>query len=185
MAATIGKKELCEALGWSRPKLDRRLKSDGNFPVAGRGDQSGGWQFDLQRVRDYLGGVTRPKAKRQPKAVARAAAPEPEPLPIPRPVRRSADHAGEATAKQRKDEADAQLKEMKVAAAAGSLVPREEVEQVLQLICAGLGNDLDALPEEIVKACGLPTEALEVIRKKIDAARENMVMRGGKLIGVC
>jgi hypothetical protein len=50
----LGKKELCEALGWSRPRLDRRIATDKNFPVLQRGNQSGGWQFDLTDVVKHL-----------------------------------------------------------------------------------------------------------------------------------
>lgn len=194
MTATIGKKELCQALGWSRPKLDRRLQSDPDFPVVSRGDQSGGWKFNLKAVEKHLGGVTRPEtsagkaakkktakprtpAQTEPRATsAPAAAPKTAP-------RRSAYHSGEATAKQRKDDADATLREMKVAEMAGDLVPAGQVAQVFSLICTSLASDLDALPEEIVRTCHLPLEASEVIRSRIDAIRTAMVIHGEQILG--
>jgi len=52
--SSIPKIELCAALGWSRPKLDRVLARHPDFPVRTRGTQRGGWQFDLPEVIAYL-----------------------------------------------------------------------------------------------------------------------------------
>ena len=51
----LNKSQLATKLGWSRPTLDKRLRTDPHFPVQSRGDQSGGWTFDLQDVLSYLG----------------------------------------------------------------------------------------------------------------------------------
>ncbi|MBN3848360.1 hypothetical protein G3N58_16200 [Paraburkholderia sp. Ac-20342] len=51
---SIDKKQLCEALGWSRPRLDRRLAEDADFPVLRRGNRGGGWRFDLGAVIAHL-----------------------------------------------------------------------------------------------------------------------------------
>lgn len=51
---SMGKKELCEALGWSRPRLDRRLAEDADFPVLQRGNRGGGWRFELATVIGHL-----------------------------------------------------------------------------------------------------------------------------------
>ena len=193
MAATIGKKELAAALNWSRPKLDRELLRNRNFPVVSRGDQSGGWQFDLEAVRAYLNGAPAPAPDTKKKAAAktppaidkaqlRDAVAPPLPAPSPSP-RRSAQHAGEASARQRKDEADAGLRELKLEVERGKYVLREEVRQVLISIFAGLGNDLDALPEEITKRCDLPESLAETIRALIDEARRTMAKRAESLLG--
>jgi hypothetical protein len=50
----VGKKALAKALGWGRPRLDNRLASDPNFPIAARGTQRGGWVFDFDAVCAYL-----------------------------------------------------------------------------------------------------------------------------------
>jgi hypothetical protein len=64
MSQTVGKKELCAHLGWSRSRLDRVLERDPNFPVVSRGDQQGGWSFGTGAVDLYLArgaaGVTAP-----------------------------------------------------------------------------------------------------------------------------
>jgi phage terminase Nu1 subunit (DNA packaging protein) len=164
MPQTLGKKELCKALGWNRPKLDRVLKRDENFPIISRGDQSGGWCFDLEAVQKYLAGDTKPPHQEDGVSV-----------PPAQPGRRSAYHQGEASAKQRKDSAEADFREIKVAELAGDLVPKAQVEQVLSTLIVHLANELDGLPEQIVKACGIPFEATEGIRKKIDLFRANIV----------
>ena len=53
-AALVNKNQLAAALGWTRPKLDRRIKSDVNFPTKKRGTRGGGWEFDVSDVRRYL-----------------------------------------------------------------------------------------------------------------------------------
>jgi hypothetical protein len=187
MAATIGKKELALALGWARTRLDRRLATDPKFPIVSRGDQSGGWQFDLLAVRQYLSSNGKPAAKsaskkgaRLPaidKAQLRNAVAPPAAKPMPGSPRRSAHHEGEATARQRKDAADAALKENKLALETGELVVKSEVRQMLTELFAGLGQDLDAAPEEITKRCELPEDAAPGIRKVIDDIRTSMVKR--------
>lgn len=186
--ATIGKQELAGALGWSRPKLDRELKRDANFPVESRGDQSGGWRFDLAKVRAHLGGVPAPNSEKKPPAIDKAqlrdAVKPPSsipPLPVPAP-RRSAHHAGEASARQRKDEADASLKENKLRIENGELVPRAELRQQLAHLMVGLGHGLDTLPEKIAKLCGLPDDAVPGIRAAIDEIRREMVTTAQPLL---
>src|SRR5581483_1798077 len=118
---------------------DRRLKEDKFFPVVSRGDQSGGWQFDKHAVVRYLNGdAPAPKAKGIDLAQLRDAVKKPasrtkgidpaaeetavqvvdalkgassnERKPNGRAQpRASAYHSGEASARQRKDEADAAL----------------------------------------------------------------------------
>lgn len=184
MSEIIGKKELCEALKWSRPKLDRRLQGDEHFPIVSRGDQAGGWKFRLQDVLDYLNGVTRPAAgkggKRKAKpTVAKAAKPPPPAKPA---TRRSAEHSGEATAKQRKDNAEATLRELQVAQKAGELVQRAEVSNLLHQIFGGLAQNLEALPEEIVKKCDLPDTCIPTIYKVVDSIRRTMVSTATPLL---
>jgi phage terminase Nu1 subunit (DNA packaging protein) len=54
---SVGKKQLCDALGWSRARLDSRISADENFPVLQRGNQGGGWLFDIAAVLRYLATV--------------------------------------------------------------------------------------------------------------------------------
>jgi phage terminase Nu1 subunit (DNA packaging protein) len=55
VASTVGKAALAQILGWTRPKLDRRLQSDAAFPVVQQGNQAGGWAFNPDAVKSYLG----------------------------------------------------------------------------------------------------------------------------------
>jgi hypothetical protein len=188
--ATIGKKELADRLGWSRPKLDRRLTEDKNFPVESRGDQSGGWRFDLAKVKAHLGG-TRPalpeSPAKKPPAIDQAqlrdsvAPPRMPPLPAAAP-RRSAHHVGEASARQRKDEADASLKENKLRLENAELVPRAELRQTLAQMMIGFGHGLDTMPEKLAKLCGLPEDAVPGIRTIVDDIRREMVANAASVL---
>jgi hypothetical protein len=185
---TVDKTGLASALGWSRPRLDRRLKEDRAFPVLSSGDQAGGWRFDLEAVRRHLGVLDdapapvvdpaqlRDAVKPPPAPDPKAAVVQAEPFPRP-PARRSAEHRGEASARQRKDEADAALKENKLRLENGELVVRAEMAQKLAEIFTALAHDLDALPEKIVKQCGLPEDAAPGLRDLIDLIRTEMVRR--------
>lgn len=69
----VGKILLATALGWTRPRLDRRIESDPNFPIHRRGDQRGGWVFILADVVDYLrttAGPEPPAASTEEAAIA-------------------------------------------------------------------------------------------------------------------
>lgn len=50
----VGKQALAKLLGWSRPTLDARLKSDAAFPVLHRGKTHGPWKFELAAVAEHL-----------------------------------------------------------------------------------------------------------------------------------
>lgn len=183
--ATVGKKELAAALGWSRPTLDKRVKTDPNFPVVSRGDQSGGWHFHIPAVQAYLAGAPaaappaidrnqlRDSVKPPPAAQAvRAQTPAPAPAPSPR---RSAYHQGEATARQRKDEADAGLKEMRLQERAGELVARDRMRQMSATVIANLAAGFDSLAGEIVKRQSLPAEMEPAIQAQLDEMRQAWV----------
>lgn len=62
----VGKKELAKILGWSRPKLDRRLRRDANFPIVERGNQREHWSFDVVAVRAHVGELSSPEANARP-----------------------------------------------------------------------------------------------------------------------
>lgn len=197
-AQIVGKKELAAALAWGRMRLDRRLASDANFPVVSRGDQSGGWKFDLDDVLRHLGvdaaqqhadapsenPSARPTAKRPASpAIDRAqlAAVIAPPLPAAQP-RKSAHHAGEATARQRMDDARARKLEREEAVAAGELLVASEVRQRLATIMISLAHDLDGLPEQLIKDLELKDDAAPGIRARMDAIRTEMVKRAEPML---
>jgi phage terminase Nu1 subunit (DNA packaging protein) len=178
----VGKKDLAKELGWSRMKLERRLRDDAKFPVEAIGDQTGGWKFDVAAVERYLSGKLPPQQPAIDKAQLRDVVKPPQrSLPGHRgaSARRSAHHEGEASARQRKDLADAQLKENKVRLENGELVETSEVRQTMNEIFAGIGNDLEALPEEVAKRLGLddPDAAAATVQTLIDDMRTAMVRR--------
>ncbi len=169
-ARSVGKAELASLLGWSRPRLDRRLLTDPSFPVVRRGDQAGGWGFDPAAVQAYLGGeepappaapvASPPPAIDQAQLRAAVAPPAAKPVAAPgQPLRRSAHHEGEATARQRKGVAQANLLEDKLALERGELLLRDDVERAATDLCATMRQQIDAMPERLVKECDLPEQA--------------------------
>jgi hypothetical protein len=193
VASTVGKAALAQILGWTRPKLDRRLQSDAAFPVVQQGNQAGGWAFDPDAVKSYLGiGPKKPAKKSAAKAPAvdkaqlrdAVAPPAPQPSVAPtvrQPARKTAHHQGEATARQRKDAADAALRENKLKLENGELVEKSKLRQDLADVFASLGNDLDGLPEAIATMLGLPDE-MPRIRDLLDKARTRMVANAAPLL---
>lgn len=155
----VGKKELAARLNWSRPTLDRRLEQDPNFPVARRGSRIGGWGFDVAAVESYLeGGVltrTAPAAREEPRG--------------------GSEHKGEATARQRKDVAQAALFEDRLRRQRGELVEADRMRMALSAVLAHLGQSLTALPDKIVRELSLPELAAPRIRSMVDAMRRTAV----------
>jgi hypothetical protein len=187
----IGKAALCEALGWSRPTLDRRLDRDASFPVAKRGTRAGGWEFDLASVRAYLNGepVPRPaRAARTPspeKGAAPKGAPASGALPdeyagakftaVPPAGMEPVLHSGEQTARQRRDMVQAEILEDKLRRDRGELVVAEQVRHTLTTMLAKLGQGMDRLPDQIVDRLGLDESSGDTIRALVDDLRRAMV----------
>jgi phage terminase Nu1 subunit (DNA packaging protein) len=157
-----GKKELCAWLKWSRPTLDRRLEGDQNFPIRKRGDRGGGWEFDLDAVGAYLeGGVLSRTAPAKPEAKATPRAP--------------AKHAGEATARQRRELAQAELMEDKLRKQRGALVEAELMRMAVSDMLTHLGTALAGLPDAVVRRLNLPAAAATEIRDLVDQMRRDAV----------
>ncbi|NUB12535.1 hypothetical protein GAY28_07310 [Azospirillum brasilense] len=179
----LGKKELAEALGWNRPKLDRRLEADPNFPILARGTRAGGWQFDLAAVRAYLDGSEAPRrpaaAAAKPKRAYRTAAvadPVPTVLPpVPDQPSGPAKHQGEATAKQRKDTVQSAILEDKLALSRGQLVEAEEMRTVISTMLAHLASGLEGIPVLLIKRLNLSEDSLPELREIVDDLRAQMV----------
>jgi phage terminase Nu1 subunit (DNA packaging protein) len=162
-AATVGKKELCEALGWSRPKLDRRLNSDRSFPVVSRGDRGGGWKFDLHQVVAYLNGA--PSEVGLPQAV------DPDEEAPPAPVVLAAvrqQHQGEATARQQRDQADADLKIDRLKRSRGELVEASEMRMVVDTTLVELRSALLAMPDALAQEFGLSERVSYAMKGKVE-----------------
>lgn len=193
----IGKAALADALGWTRPKLDRRLDSDGSFPILKRGTRAGGWEFDLTAVRAYLSGESASSRRPAPKAAARAAsaAPADNPRPdaryvvlppassVPPPGVEPVAHSGEQSARQRRDMVQAEILEDKLRRDRGELVQAEVMRQVITKMLVHLGKGMDRLADQVVEKLGLPEESAEAIRDLTDDLRTTMVDELKVLLG--
>jgi hypothetical protein len=199
----VGKAGLCEAIGWTRPRLDRRLDSDAAFPVVKRGTRAGGWEFDVIDVQAYLTGTRRQPAARaaekpSPKVAAEkqaggaridARANEGNPYPgarysvVPPAGVEPVAHAGEQSARQRRDAVQAEILEDQLRRNRGELVQVELMRQVLSTMLAHLGKGLDRLSDQIVEKLGLPEEYATDIRAVTDELRRTMADELKVLLG--
>ncbi|MFP3186796.1 MAG: hypothetical protein RXS25_39520 [Paraburkholderia sp.] len=188
----VGKAALCEALGWTRPRLDRRLESDAAFPVAKRGTRAGGWEFDVAAIQAYLSG---PQAKsalateKKPAARVDARSDAGNPYPgakysvVPPAGVEPLVHSGEQTARQRRDTVQAEILEDKLRRDRGELVQVEVMRQVLNTMLAHLGKGIDRLPDQIVEKLGLHEEQGDDIRILTDDLRRVMADELRVLLG--
>ena len=174
----VGKSTLAGILEWSRPRLDRRLRDDPSFPVAQRGMQTGGWQFNVADVMAYL-----QEADVESK-LDTAPLPEPESLPLPEmgkaepsphPRHRGVTHRGETTAAQRNKELQNALLEDKLRASRKELVQADDVTRVLSTMMARLGSSLDAMPDRVMRDASLPLDKLPALQSVVDEIRRQMV----------
>jgi len=187
----IGKAALCEALGWTRPKLDRRLDSDENFPIAQRGTRAGGWAFDLAAVRAYLDGGSRklPAKSREPIDQRSDPQPSSNPYPgakysvVPPPGVPPVEHTGEQSARQRRDAVQAEILEDKLRRDRGDLVQAEVMRQVITKMLVHLGKGMDRLADQVIEKLGLPEENSDAIRELTDDLRTTMVDELKVLLG--
>lgn len=174
----IGKKELCALLGWARPTLDRRLNSDPLFPVQSKGGRGGGWAFSAADVTAYLNG-------------APAAAPtEDEPdegddegtyvvsLDEVRHERRvgKLEHKGEATARQQRDQADADLKQDRLKRSRAELVEATAMRNALETILVELRSALLGMPDSLVKEFDLSERVGLAMKGKIEGMMRTSVL---------
>lgn len=198
----VGKAGLCAAIGWTRPRLDRRLEGDAAFPVVKRGTRAGGWEFDVVDVQAYLTGAIRqpasaPAVKSAPKPAAekqdaarvdsRVTAGNPYPgsryTVVPPAGTEPVVHAGEQTARQRRDAVQAEILEDQLRRNRGELVQVELMRQVLSTMLAHLGKGLDRLSDQIVEKLGLPEEYAADIREVTDELRRTMADELKVLLG--
>lgn len=154
----VGKKALCEILGWSRMKLDRRLDEDEAFPVETRGTQAGGWAFDVDAVQAYL----EPEEEREEVA---------EDLATPAGLAART----EMTARQRRDLAQAQLHEDKLRRLRGELVEAAELRMALSEAVSRTSTALNTIAETLVRRLKLPETAIPVIQQEVDEVRRQLV----------
>jgi hypothetical protein len=174
MAELIGKKELARRLNWARTRLDRRLRTDPLFPVEAHGDQAGGWVFDYERIAAYLEGA--PPAERLASAPGGGRAPA---VVIPR--WRSAHHAGEASARHRRDTVDAELREDRLRSSRAELVDRREVARALRPVIDELTRHLEHMPALIAERLER-NDLLPTIEALIAPIREELLTSAAPLL---
>lgn len=76
---------------------------------------------------------------------------------------RTSEHYGEATARSRRDAAQASLLEDKLRKDRGQLIQIEDLRNALSTVLLHLGKGLDSLPDAIVSRCNLaPAHALSI-----------------------
>ena len=172
-SSVVGKAELAAALGWTRPRLDRRLENDAAFPVRRRGTRAGGWEFNVDDVVAYLDG----QSVAQAEPAAPPPAPEAKVAPYTGDVADTpgAAHRGESTASQRLKNAQAAKVEDSLRKERRELIEAEEMRLVLGTMLARLGKGLDSLSDMVIKRLGLPEETSDVVRTMVDELRQNMV----------
>lgn len=178
-SSAIGKKELCARLGWSRPTLDRRLNGDPHFPVQTRGNKGGGWEFDLAKVTAYLNGEPEELPLSSPSAQAVDDPDDPIQLDDVRRDRQGGgryDHKGETTARQQRDQADADLKIDRLKRSRGDLVEAALMRQVLETILVEIRSALLGMPDALVKEFDLNERVGFAMKGKIEGMMRTTVL---------
>ncbi len=100
---------------------------------------------------------------------------EEDAAPKSAPPPAAAVHQGEATAKQRRDQASARLLEDKLRRDCGDLLERDDVRQVAGAVLATFSRGLDTLPDQIVKILGIEEIKTERIREIVNELRGKLV----------
>jgi hypothetical protein len=175
VAEFVDKQELCALLSWSRPRLDRTIERDANFPVYARGTGRGApWKFDPDAVLQYLG-VT-PLAARQPAGDARGRrAGDSDAAPRSSAPATPIGHRGEATARQKRELLQAMILVDKIKLSRGELYEGSAINQILGEEMASLGAFLNSLPENIIRVFGLPGSLQEPMAALIADERRKFV----------
>jgi hypothetical protein len=182
----VDKAGLCAFLGRTYPWLDRYLKSHPHAPVVRRGNRGGGWLFskrawaietDMDAPRVASPPAIDPAQLRDAVMPAAAAVPV---SAITQP--RRASHGGEASAKQRKDELDGDLKELKLKVAAGEYLRADTTYQTFAAVIASLAASMDAAAPEVVREANLAPEMEAVVRAIFDRLRSEMVDHAEKVL---
>jgi phage terminase Nu1 subunit (DNA packaging protein) len=172
---TVGKKALCELLKWARPTLDARLKTDPHFPVKTRGGRGGGWEFDTSTVLAYLGAAPAPGPAEAEDESDDAQVTAPDTVTHFPPQRMA--HTGEATARQLRDTADAELKLDRLRRSRGDLVLASDMREVLSTVLVELRSTLNQLPDQLVREFGLSERQGFAIRAKIEGSMRGAVAK--------
>lgn len=160
----VGKKELAAAIGWSRPTLDRRLNADAGFPVLSRGGRGGGWEFDLNQVVAYLRGEPADLVEQAEAATA----------PVQLSVVRQ-QHQGEKTARQLRDQADADLKIDRLKRSRGELVEAAVMRQVLETVLVEMRSALLGMPDALGKEFDLSERVVYAMKGKVEGTMRSTV----------
>lgn len=177
-SAAIGKKELCARLGWARPTLDHRLNRDAHFPVRSRGGKGGGWEFDYDQVVAYLAGAPAATSPPSDDEVDDGEGAYLVDLDEVRHERRvgKTEHKGEATARQQRDQADAELKQDRLKRSRAELVQATAMRNALETILVELRSALLGMPDSLVKEFDLSERVGLAMKGKIEGMMRTSVL---------
>ena len=78
------------------------------------------------------------------------------------------------TPKDRLDHYRAERERLKLEQETGSLIPAAEVESVTAEVMKTLAQTLDTLPDVLERDAGISGEAVQIVQRVIDSARESM-----------
>lgn len=170
-AQVVGKKTLCEILGWSRPTLDARLAKDPLFPVASHGGKGGGWEFDVGAVQRYLAGATGGRTQALDFTPADLTPLDVEPASVVqfRPMGQTQTR-GEETATARLKAAQAALSEDKLKKARGDLIEAAPTAQVLGELMVNLRGELLNIPDQVGRDMDLSDRAVALMKRQFENA---------------
>jgi phage terminase Nu1 subunit (DNA packaging protein) len=171
-AQVVGKKQLCEILGWSRPTLDARIAKDPLFPVVSRGGKGGGWEFDVGEVRAYLLGTS--AARIDPAALEAIAEEDEERVVRFRPAGQTQTR-GEETASARLKAAQAALQEDKLRKTRGELIDAGATGQVLAELMVNLRSELLNIPDQVGRDLDLTDRVVALMKRQTENALRTVV----------
>lgn len=170
MAVFVNKQELARRiLRCSLPTLDALLERYPDFPVEQKGSNGVAWQFDAEKVTEFLQSRRELEAR---EAEAKQDVFRQFSLPIDEIA---PEEAKGLSPRQRAELARARLLERKEAIETGRLVLADAVAGSLQRALAVLGRQLDSLPGQLGRAHGLPDEVVRAARATLEEWRRNLV----------
>jgi phage terminase Nu1 subunit (DNA packaging protein) len=166
----VNKQELAQrVLKCSLPTLSALITRYPDFPAERRGAKGASWLFDAPKVVAFLDRVRAEEARAMQERNALF-----EQFSLPIDGAASGEMKG-LTPAQRASLARARLDEQKLAREAKFLVPVSSVRQAGMTAFRQLGAGLSSLSNQIAKEFGLPPEAEQKIRERIDDFRRQFV----------
>lgn len=158
----VNKQELADLLKVSLPTLSGLLRRYPDFPVEVEGTNGVEWQFDVEKVVEFM----REKDEAERKALeARAEAMRAWQLPFAEPVTQA---PGVLSAAQQLQLAKAQREQHKLAQESGLLIPATTVRMALRTGFSNLGPGLARIADQVGRQHHLPDDITQSIRLQVE-----------------